>query len=117
MSISPNNPNAQAYQIPLVNTPQTFQIPLAGVTYTMTSKWNDMGGFWALDIADSSDNMIVANVPLITGADCLAGLDYLGFEGSLYVITSGNMPDAVPTLDNLGIDSFLYFVTLVTANG
>ena len=112
MSVTPNTPGVQSYLVPLVNTPQTFLLPLSGVTYTMTCKWNDMGQFWALDIADSNATMIVANVPLITGADCLQGLDYLDFGGSLYVLTSGAHPDDVPTLANLGIDSFLYFLSV-----
>jgi hypothetical protein len=112
MSVAISNPNAIAYLIPLVNVPQTFQISLNGITYTMTSRWNDMGQYWGLDIADSNNSMIVANVPLITGADCLKGLDYLGINGSLYVLTAGSMPDAVPTLDNLGVDSNLYFVSV-----
>lgn len=106
-----NDPNAMAYTIPLVNTPQQFLIPLAGVTYTMTCKWNDMGQYWCLDIADSNNNPIIGNVPLITGADCLAGLDYLGIGGSLYILTGGSSPDDVPTLYTLGVTSNLYFVT------
>lgn len=112
MSVSVNNPNAVAYTLPVANVPQTFQIPLAGITYTITCKWNNMGNYWCLDIADSNSNPIVANVPLITGDDCLDGLDYLGINGSIYVITSGSTPDDVPTLDNLGIDSNVYFVTV-----
>lgn len=112
MSVSVNDPNAVAYTLPLANVPQTFQIPLAGVTYTLTCKWNDQGSFWALDIADSNSNPLVANIPLITGADCLDGLDYLGIGGSLYVLTDGASPDDVPTLDNLGVDSNVYFVTV-----
>jgi hypothetical protein len=115
MSVTSNTPGAQAYLIPLANTPQSFQIPLAGATYTFTSKWNDMGQYWALDIADVNDVAIVSNIPLITGGDCLAGLNYLEFDGSIYVLTDGASPDAVPTLANLGIDSNVYFVT-VNAN-
>jgi hypothetical protein len=114
MSIPFNDPNANQYQIPLVNTAQQFLIPLNGVYYTMTNKWNDMGQFWTLDIADQNNNPIVSNIPLITGADCLAGLDYLDLGGSLYVYSSGSDVNAIPTLDNLGVDSFLVFVTVNT---
>lgn len=102
------------FLIPLVNTPQMFQIVLAGITYLMTAKWNaaDDAG-WALDISDQNDDPIACNIPLITGSDCLSGLEYLGIEGNLYVITSGNTPLAIPTLNNLGIDSNLYFATSV----
>ncbi len=111
MSVSVNDPNAQAFVIPLTNQPQQFQITLAGTQYYFTNKWNDMGQYWCLDIEDVNNNPIVSNVPLITGADCLSGLDYLNFDGSLYVVTSGANPDEVPTYENLGVDSTLYFVT------
>jgi len=103
------------FLIPLQNIPQTFNISLNGVEYTMTSKWNDATDQgWVLDIADAtSGDSLVAGIPLITGADCLAGLEYLGIGGSLLVTTNGD-PDAVPTLDNLGIESNLYFATTAT---
>jgi len=100
--------------IPLTNVPQNFAIVLAGVTYNMTSKWNDSDDAgWVLDINDSNNNPIACNIPLITGEDCLAGLEYLGIEGQFYVNSSGSSPLNVPTLDNLGIDSNLYFATSV----
>lgn len=98
------------FVIPLVNLPQQFTIDLAGVTYTLVSKWNDIGQTWILDILDSAQNPITCGMPFITGADLLEGLQYLGIDGSLIVYTNG-MPSAVPTLDNLGVDSNLYFQT------
>lgn len=105
------------FLIPLVNVPQTFNIDLAGVTYNLTCRWNDsFEAGWLLDIADSAQNPIVSGLPLITGANVLAGLDYLGIDGTLFVFTNGD-PNAVPTLDNLGIDSNLYFTTDVPSGG
>lgn len=102
------------FLLPLSNVPQTFQIVLAGITYLMTSKWNDADDSgWVLDIADENDEPLACNIPLITGADCLEGLDYLGFQGQIYVNTSGTDSTAVPTLDNLGVESFAYFITSV----
>lgn len=105
----------QAYfLIPLTSTPQEFEITLAGVDYTLTVKWNDVGQSWALDIADVDGNPIVAFIPLVTGTDLLVGLEYLGIGGSLFVFTNaGKYPDAVPTLDNLGNDINLYFYTSI----
>lgn len=104
--------------LPVTNIPQTFDIALAGKEYLMTCKWNDaVEGGWVLDFVDAVTNeSIVSNVPLITGADCLAGLGYLGFEGNLVVFTDGD-DVAVPTLLNLGVESNLYFLTDVAANG
>jgi hypothetical protein len=110
------------YLIPLVSTPQMFTINLAGISYNMTCKWNNAqdsdGNYagWALDISDSNNNPLACNIPLITGADCLSGLEYLGIQGSLIAFTSGD-PTAVPTFTNLGSDSNLYFQTSVGNNG
>jgi len=100
------------YLIPLDNFSETFEITLAGVSYTLTSRWNDANeAGWQLDIADSNQNPIAVGIPLITGEDCLTGLEYLGIGGSLFVLTSGASPFDVPTFANLGVDSNLYFQT------
>lgn len=98
------------FKIPLSNEPQTFQIALAGKEYACTCKYNytDEAG-WILDFADAESGVpIVANIPLVTGVDLLDGLTYLGFGGKLYVKTDGD-DFAVPTLENLGVESNLYF--------
>lgn len=102
------------FRIPLVNTPQSFEIDLAGVSYIMTCKWNDSDqGGWVIDFADAITSLpIVSNLPLITGADILENLGYLGFNGSLFIFTDGD-DLSVPTFDNLGVQSNLYFQTEV----
>lgn len=104
------------FLLPLQNIPQKFNIVLAGVPYTLTCKWNDsQDSGWVIDIADGLTSLpIVANIPLITGANLLEGLDYLGINGKLIVFTDGN-DFAVPTLENLGVESNLYFLTGVTS--
>ncbi len=99
------------YLIPLSAAPQLFNILLAGITYTLTVKWNDPGQSWFLDIGDSSNNPLACGLPLVTGESLLDGLEYLGIAGDLVIITNGQMPDSVPTLTNLGSDSNLYFQT------
>lgn len=104
------------FTIPLQNIPQSFNINLANKSYLMTVRWNDASDAgWVVDFVDGITNIsIVNNIPLITGADCLAGLEYLGFNGSLLVYTDGDQ-FTVPTLDNLGVESNLYFVTDVAS--
>ena len=105
------------YLIPLSSDPQTFQISLAGVSYQMTVKWNDaVDAGWQFDLvnADTAENLVFG-APIITGADCLSGLEYLGINGSFIAYTNG-MPSAVPTIDNLGTDCNLYFVTSAVNN-
>lgn len=102
----------QYYLIPLTNIPQQFQITLAGVDYILTVKWNDIGLCWFLDIANADEVPIATSIPLITGDDLLDGLAYLGIGGQLFVFTNvGKYPDAVPTLENLGVETNLYFFT------
>lgn len=103
------------FKIPLTNVPQQFEINLGGIDYVMTCKWNsaDEGG-WVLDIDDAlTGDPIVHNLPVITGANILSGLDYLGFTGDLYAYTDGDAL-APPTLSNLGVESNVYFQTDVT---
>ena len=106
------------FQIPVTNTPQTFGIDIVGKKYLITCKYNNASDAgWCLDLADANTNEnIVANIPLVTGANLLEGLGYLGIGGALYVTTDGD-PSAVPTLDNLGTESFLFFDTVVEENG
>ncbi len=103
------------FKIPLVNTPQRFEISLAGKTYLLTCKWNAaVDGGWVLDFVDAVTSApIVFNVPLVTGVNLLEGLEYLGIGGILFVFTDGD-DFAVPTLLNLGVESNVYFETDVT---
>ena len=98
------------YEIPLSPTPQSFSITLGGVSYRITVKYQntDMGG-WFIDIADSTGAALVNGIPLVTGADLLGQYKHLGFSGALRVQTSNN-PDAIPTWENLGTQSHLYWV-------
>jgi len=101
------------FLIPLQGSPQSFAIALSGVNYLLTVKWNDSpDAGWEFDITNADTNTIlVAGIPIITGADCISGLEYLGIPGFFLADTDGD-PNAVPTFDNLGINSNLYFVTV-----
>ncbi len=101
------------FLIPLVNTPQTFGINLAGVDYTMTVRWNDQSQNWLMGLSDTNSGApLVDNLALVTGTDILSGLGYLGIQGEMYMVTDGD-PLADATLNNLGVESNLYFLTLV----
>ncbi|UIA94539.1 hypothetical protein LU632_25975 (plasmid) [Erwinia tracheiphila] len=99
----------KVYEIPLIAGAQTFLITMNGGQYQLTLLWRDTsGGGWFLDIADANGNDILGGVPLVTGVDLLAQYAYLGFTVGLWVYTDAN-PYAVPTWDNLGSESHLYF--------
>lgn len=98
------------YEIPLSPTPQTFSISISGVSYRMTLRYrNALEGGWILDIADANKMPIVSGIPLVTGCDLLEQYKHLGLSFQLRVQTTDD-PDAVPTFDNLGSSSKLYFV-------
>lgn len=99
------------FLIPLAGVAETFAIALNGQNYQMTVYWNntpDLGG-WNLDMANADTGAsILAGCPLVCGTDLLAGLEYLGIGGSLYVYTQGQ-PFTVPTFTDLGVNCNLYF--------
>lgn len=100
--------------IPCSNVPQSFQISLAGKNYQLTVKWNaaDDAG-WIVDFTDGDTGVvIVAGIPFVTGVNMLDGLGYLGINGTLFCTTDGDQ-FAPPTLDNLGVNSNLFFDTQV----
>lgn len=99
------------YEIPLSADPQQFTIRLSGVDYVMRLYYanTDEGG-WTLDFYNANNQPIVCGIPLITGANLLEQYEYHGFGGRLWVQTKSN-PNAVPTWDNLGTESFLFWVT------
>lgn len=99
------------FEIPLSPQAQQFDIQLGQATYHLTVSWNDAPtGGWVLDIADSNDVPIVSGIPLVTGVNLLEQYDYLEFPGSLEVQTDYDL-NAVPTFQNLGVQSHLYFLT------
>lgn len=108
--------NESQFLIPLTNTPQSFNIELGGRNFTLVVKWNDaVEAGWVMDILDQdTQSPIVCNIPFITGADMLEGLEYLEIPGQLIAYTNGDQW-AVPTIDNLGSNSNLFFFTAVPA--
>ncbi|MDD2056618.1 hypothetical protein D3C77_541250 [compost metagenome] len=99
------------FEIPLSPNPQSFSITLSAVEYRLTVQFrNAEQGGWVLDIADTSNNPIIEGIPLVTGVNLLEQYGYLGFKDILWCQTTDD-PDAVPTFDNLGIGSHLYWYT------
>ncbi|KWE70557.1 hypothetical protein WL77_12205 [Burkholderia ubonensis] len=99
------------YEIPLSPQPQRFTVTLSGVDYRMTVQYRAAGGAgWVLDIADAGGTPLVNGIPLVAGVDLLAQHRHLGFAGRLWV-QGAESPDHVPTFDDLGVGSKLYWVT------
>ena len=99
------------FEIPLTPRPQTLSVVFPnGKTYNLRLIYlftpNDC---WELDIADADGNPLVQGIPLVTGADLLAQLAYLGLGCKMFCATDIDH-DAVPRFWNLGISSHLYIV-------
>lgn len=99
------------YELPLQATPQSLTIELAGTTYEITVRWNTYASCWVIDFADASGVPIAQGIPLVTGADLLGQLGYLGIGGALVCQTDSDLT-APPTYDNLGSTGHAYFVVM-----
>jgi hypothetical protein len=97
------------YEIPLTPEPQKLSLQLAGVSYGLRLQWNDPADCWMLDLLDSTGTLLVGAIPVVTGVDLLGQYGYLGIGGALIAQTDF-AADAVPTLENLGVEGRLYFV-------
>lgn len=98
-------------EIPLSPQPQTFLITLSGQQYRLTFRWNadpQLGG-WFMDIQNNQGALLLGGAPLITGANILEQYDYLGIGGSIIVQTD-HTTDDVPTYENLGINSHVFYL-------
>jgi hypothetical protein len=110
---------ATVLEVPLLPaTAQYFQMTMNGTQYGFRFLWNPAAACWMMDIYDSDWVSLAMGVPLVTGADLLGQLGYLGIgtDGAswtqLVVLTNavGKSPDEVPSFTNLGIDGHLYEV-------
>ena len=99
-----------AYALPLSPSPRKFSIFLSGTEYNLTLTWCAPAGCWILDIADANGAPLLTGRPIITGADLLAQFAYVGVYGQL-VAQTDNDPGAVPTFDNLGSTSQVYYLS------
>ena len=101
----------EIYLLPLENTPQRFEIELDGRLFILQCVWNGEAPAWMLDLYDAeTSEPLFHSVPLVAGEDILKPYRYLGINGQLFVYTDGAEMEP-PTLDNLGRESNLYFVT------
>ena len=98
------------YEIPLAAQAETFQVTLAGVLYTLTSRWCAPSACWLLDIASAGGVAILSSIPIITGADLLEQHKHLAIGGGLMVQSDSTL-DLVPTFTSLGVSGHVYFVT------
>jgi hypothetical protein len=98
-----------SYEIPLIPSPQEFQISLNNVSYQVRIIWNWVMQTWVMDMYDVQGNAVLLGNPLVTGANLWEQFTYLGFPGRLEV-QSDQDTLAPPTFSNLGLNSHLYYL-------
>lgn len=99
----------QPYSIPVQNIPQRFEIELAGISYTIENRWNSQMGYWELDWYDADGLPLVMAMAVLAGVNLLDPYPELP-PGGLVVLTDGD-EGIDPTLDGLGIESKVYYIT------
>lgn len=103
--------------VPLTNSPnQNFQVTLnvnnAILKLQLGISYNEFGQYWIMQIADNNGNILLADVPLITGtypaANILGQYEYLQI-GSAYMlnISNGTTANDFPNDSDLGSDFIL----------
>lgn len=102
----------QLFKIPLTNVPQQFAITLSGTQLIIVCRWNAQTSLWEMELVDAVTNTsLIACLPLVTGCDLLSQYQHLGLGGQLIVFTDGDDLQSPPTLENLGADANLYYLT------
>lgn len=91
---------------------QTMQLNLTvdgnPLTLNIAVNWSVSAGQWLISIADAANNLLISNIPLVTGvypaANILSQYGYMRI-GSLWLLATGQnalgTPTAAPTADNL----------------
>jgi len=97
-----------AFEVPTLPQNRRMSIFLSGLQYQLVFRWNKFSSAWNLDIYDANNAPIALGLVLITGADLLEQLGYLGIEGQLIVQSDGSA-DTVPTFEGLGSTGHLYY--------
>ncbi len=95
-------------EIPLSPDNQTFNIDIAGTRWRMSIIWREV--WWVMNLADSSRNILISGIPLVTGVDLLAQHAWLGFNFQL-AVDCDDSTQIYPGKTDLGIRSHLYVIT------
>jgi Domain of unknown function (DUF6983) len=102
--------------VPLTTAPnQTMSVDLSvnnvSMLLNLNLRFNELSRYWIMDISDADNNMLLSNIPLLTGvypaANVLGQFQYLEI-GSAYVLNiSNDLSRDYPADDDLGTDFIL----------
>lgn len=87
---------------------QQFSMAVKGNSYSFRVLWRDI--CWMLDISDDTGAIIIAGIPLVTGADLMEPFNHIGLGFSLLVVCDVPGQD-YPTETDLGSRSHLCIIT------
>jgi hypothetical protein len=76
------------------------------INYNLFYSYNIEAGYWTLDIRNSQKTTIVGNIPLISGHDLLAGLEYLEL-GQLALLKTSDTTEEIPNNIDISTDYVL----------
>lgn len=95
----------------------TLPVDSNNVTLTFSFTWNNQGGYWFMSITDSTGNLLIDALPIITGdypaANLLKQYAYLGI-GSAYLVPASSGLQDNPDYSDLGTDFVLVWSDNVT---
>lgn len=103
--------------VPLNSSPnQTFLVSLtvngAALKLNLSISFNEVAQYWVMQIADVNNNILISEIPLVTGswpaANLLSQFQYL-MIGSCYLLNVSNGGTSLdyPNGDDLGTDFIL----------
>ena len=100
-----------AYVIPLTLDPdQNFKctIPVNNLNLSLffRVRFNTIANYWTLSVSDSKGNILIDNIPLVTGVDLLGQFGYMGI-GSAMIINTGNASTDSPIDTNINSEFVL----------
>lgn len=98
-------------EIPLQPVAQKLSVSIRGTTYVMTVRWCVPANCWVADFDATDGTSILAGIPLVTGADLMEQFAHLDIGVGAMVVQTDHDQDAVPTFDNLGSTSHVYYLT------
>lgn len=99
-----------AQVIPLTNAPQqsmavSLKVDGTVLRLQLAIYFSEMAQYWVMDISDSSGNLLISSIPMLTGgwpaANMLSQYGYLKI-GSAYIINLGQVADDYPNSTELG---------------
>lgn len=101
-----------AVEVPFQPQPRILTMTIGGIDYQLQTRFNVFSACWTMDISDDPGNLLIGQIPLVTGANLLGPYAHLAIGGStgtqLFVYSDQNLT-AVPQFADLGVTGHVIF--------